>query len=101
MQLINNNQGIQISGYFDEIGTTGIRDVMVFEILRRKGKVNEDMESWTADPYDPSVKTGFLMNISEREQYDEIFPDHPLSVVRSLIRHLTGKKDIDSIKKAS
>lgn len=101
MQLYKNGNGVLISGYFDEAGTTGIREVMVFDLLRRKGKISEDMENWTADPYDKSVTSGFLMNRSEQKQYDDIFPEHPLTVVRNLIKHLTGNDDAEIMKKVS
>lgn len=92
MQLLCKGNGILISGYFNESGTTGIRDVMVFDLLRRKGEIKDDMESWTYDPYDATVANGFLMNRSEQEMYDEYFPEHPLTVVRNFIKYLIGDK---------
>lgn len=101
MQIVRDGQGINISGYFDEAGTTGIRDVMVFEMLRREGKITEDMDKWTADPLDPSVTKGFLMNRSEQEQYDAIFPEHPLTVARNFVRYMTNEDDACKIAMVS
>lgn len=101
MQLLHDRQGVYISGYFNEIGTTGIRDVMIFDMLRRKGEIKEDMENWTFDPYDSSITKGYLMNQSEYEMYDEIFPEHPLTVVRKLVKYLIGVRNTDSLAEVS
>lgn len=40
---------------------------------------------WFKDPYDPDWKMGFLMNTSENRMFDDAFPEHPLSMLRSLV----------------
>ena len=86
---------LNFQGYFDEINTTGMRDTMVFEIFRREqaGGENEDpFEGWTCDPYDEKIGKGALMNISEQERFDEMFPGFPLSMCRELVRFLNGEE---------
>ena len=43
---------------------------------------------WFRDPYDPEYRKGFLMNQSEKAELDSLFPEHPLSVARALIRYV-------------
>ena len=84
---------ISITGFFEEEGTTGIRDTTVYELCRRNGSVGSDNDpftGWKLDPYDCADKDGLMMNLSEQEQYDEHFPAHPLSMCRELIRTLLG-----------
>ena len=68
---------------------------MVFEMFRREqaGGENEDpFKGWTCDPYDEKIDKGALMNISEQERFDEIFPGFPLSMCRELVRFLNGEE---------
>lgn len=89
----------------NEVGMTGMRDSFVLNKLLGNGEVtfaNEGIENWFSDPYDPSLKDGTLMNKSEDEIYDEEFPDHPLTIARSLINEISKKiifkPEIDDIK---
>jgi len=73
-----------------EFGTTGVRDSLVMDMLMRQGAVqinpaSQQMEGWSADPYDPTFKSPLLANRSDDEQYDKQFPDHPLSGVRQCL----------------
>ena len=82
-----------IQGYFDEIGTTGIRDSIVLDHCVSEGIVRiegERIEGWAEDPYDPDIKEGALMNLSEGRELDEMFPGFPLSLCRELADALTG-----------
>ena len=88
MDIATKYGAIHLQGFFDEIGQTGLRDTMVFEKLQKEGVVTNGLEGWMADPYDLDNKKSYLMNLSEREEYDEMFPEHPLSVARSLIKGL-------------
>jgi hypothetical protein len=77
-----------------EHGTTGIRDTLVANELMDAGIVTIDVEAgdlrgWTQDPYDATLRDGPYPNLSESEAYDTRFPDHPLSRVRPLLRHLS------------
>lgn len=77
-----------LNASFMEQGETGMRDTVVYELLRRDGRVGENMEGWSVDPYDESYTEGFLMNVSECALYDEMFPLHPLSAERQLIKYI-------------
>lgn len=89
--LFGVNDAIHIQGYFDEGPTTGIRASMVMASLLRAGEVSIDhsdsettIRGWARDPYDASVRHGFLANRAEDRTYDAMFPLHPLSLARSL-----------------
>ena len=41
---------------------------------------------WAKDPYDDTIREGALMNLSEREEFDEQFPGFPLSMCREFVR---------------
>ena len=95
------NKWFKIQGFFEENGTTGTREAQIYEYCRRaevikieeiNGKIN--VIGWTEDPYDKNFTKGQLMNISERENVDQYFPNHPLSEARKLI-----KKIIECINK--
>lgn len=76
--------------YFTETGMTGIRESMVGVILANKGvlKLGEPDNGWNFDPYDPDIKTGARMNLSEKREYDAMFPGFPLSECRRLIKSI-------------
>lgn len=82
---------MQIQSFFDETGTTGVRDSMVYLLLSRQGEVKtteKGMEGWASDPYDPSYTRGVCMNCSERREFDAQFPQHPLSEMRRFAAEL-------------
>ncbi|MBO4380362.1 MAG: hypothetical protein J5784_05100 [Muribaculaceae bacterium] len=85
---------LRVKAFFDESGMTGQRDVMVFELMRREGKVviNDDgaITGWMKDPYDANISKSYLMNLSEDKRFDPLFPDHPLSQCRTLLQHLVS-----------
>lgn len=68
-----------------EHGFTGSREAVVAEKLLRTGQLHitdEGYRDWFADPYDPYYTAGTPMNRAEHPEYDHLFPDHPLSLVR-------------------
>ena len=74
-----------------ERGVTGIRDTVVFDSFMASIEDSEDFDpfkGWAKDPYDETVTTGALMNLSEDEKYDEKFPEHPLSRLRKYLRQI-------------
>lgn len=73
-----------IQAFFDEAGNTGLRDAFVYSRLQREGE-QELLDNWSYDPYDEEVTTGFLMTVAEKDEYDFMFPDHPLTTARSFI----------------
>ena len=86
-----------ISGSFDEAGMTGMRDSIGIELLAKaKEQAGEPVDmteilenDWFRDPYDPEYTKGFLMNRSEIAELDSMFPEHPLSLTRQLVRYVT------------
>ena len=79
---------MQLQGFFEEIGTTGMRDSLVFAALQNEGKIADDLNGWMQDPYDSSYEKGVRMNLSEKKEMDESFPEHPLSMARSLVQFI-------------
>ena len=85
-----------ISASFDEAGITGMRDSTAYALIlnaKRDAGDEIDVENfmencWFRDPYDPDYKKGFLMNLSEKPELDELFPEHPLSVARALVKYV-------------
>ncbi len=80
---------LNIQAYFDEIGTTGMRDSLVFELCRRENLIGNDdnpFVGWVRDPYDETITDGALMNLSEMERFDAQFPGFPLTMCREFIR---------------
>ncbi len=81
-----------VQAFFEELGTTGLRDTMVYSILRNEGKIgteDDPFAGWTRDPYDETYTKGALMNLSESEEYDKQFPGFPLTLCRELINCIT------------
>ncbi len=84
-----------INSNFAEEGMTGMRDsygyITFQQFLKQKHPdkaitSEEVLEQFYFDPYDKDIKTGFLMNVSEAELFDEKFPNHPLSEARKYIK---------------
>ena len=48
----------------------------------------DDVGVWASDPYDPFWKRGYLMTRAEHAEYDAMYPDHPLSAARGLVRYI-------------
>lgn len=73
-----------------EVGVTGMRDSTIFSKLLSEGKLKlEDgpiPNGWARDPYDSSINEGLLMNLSESEEFDDMFPQHPLTIIRSVMK---------------
>ena len=86
----------ELEGEFTEQGTTGVRDAIISQMLMNENIITlEDgkLKGWFKDPYDDSYKKGILMNLSEEEKYDQLFPDHPLSQARELINYIINKQE--------
>lgn len=77
-----------------EAGITGMRDSAISMKLVNSGEVEigeNGFIGWFADPYEPSATAGLLMNKSEDEKYDAQFPNHPLSLVRHMLRQIEAE----------
>ena len=44
------------------------------------------IEGLFADPYDPRYRGIILRSVADNEEYDDEFPDHPLSRLRSTLK---------------
>lgn len=86
----------QIQGFFTETGVTGMRDAAVMDLSRRAGLIrigDNGLEGWFVDPYDPTLTPadGYLLsNLGEAREYDDRFPDHPLSRAREFLDAVTA-----------
>jgi len=76
-----------------ECGTTGVREAVVTAELFNEGKL--DLQGyerfWAEDPYDKTycgVDRSVLRFLSDDEEYDSRFPDHPLTRVRAFLTEL-------------
>ena len=81
-----------------EIGTTGVRDSTVFELALKKGLVeisNKTVKGWMKDPYDENIDLPYMMNLSEKEEYDKMFPEHPLNRLRKYLLDVEKTISID------
>lgn len=82
-----------------ETDTSGDRIGAAVARMRREGHVVDideatgEIQGWAADPYDGSMASTTLYNPSDEHRYDEAFPDHPLSLTRSVLNHL-----VDSVQ---
>ena len=89
MHINMNEYSFNIQVFCDEVGMTGMRDSVVIQKLINEGTVKmPNMDGWFKDPYDNSFKKGLLMNLSEKPEYDAMFPNHPLSILRNIIKFL-------------
>lgn len=97
LDVIYGDAVLRVNAFFDEIGSTGIRDVNVLNILCYEGNISIDdkvkMSSWQQDPYDKNLVRPYLMNLSEKREYDAMFPDHPLSQCRALLQYIQQNEE--------
>ena len=82
----------------------GVREATVTNELLNSGTMSREEfhRAWAQHPYDPDYPRGAparLRFLSDAEEYDSRFPDHPLSVVRSVLaalpEQLTGRRSVD------
>lgn len=81
-----------------ESGMTGIRDTAVMTKFMQGGTFNQKLDDWGGwfiDPNGFGPQTPVMRNISEDEQYDQQFPNHPLSQLRSFLRRLEDSLSFD------
>jgi hypothetical protein len=74
-----------------EAGMSGLRESLVVEKLMQAGQLqitDEGYADWFADPYDPYYTLGTPMNRAEHPEYDDLVPEHPLTLVRHSLRVL-------------
>ncbi len=86
MHILVEGKAFAVQGFFDEFGITGVRDSMVFELMIRNKETDTELNGWARDPYDKNFNRKYLMNLSEEKRFDELFPEHPLTVCRNFIK---------------
>jgi hypothetical protein len=50
--------------------------------LAKEINVNLDPHAWICDPYDPEFDEVALHHLADQAQFDDLFPQHPLTLVR-------------------
>lgn len=73
-----------------ESGMTGIRESAVMAMLPTP-KIDENTKKiigWCTDPYDDSLEYDVMCNKADSREYDNQFPDHPLSRTRKFMNEL-------------
>jgi hypothetical protein len=76
-----------------EHSMTGMREAVITAELMNAGALTIEsyQQSWSQDPYKPDytgVDRSVLRFMSDDKKYDERFPTHPLSKVRSVLSSL-------------
>ncbi|MFT6151823.1 MAG: hypothetical protein ACJAY9_001219 [Flavobacteriales bacterium] len=82
-----------------EYGMTGVREAEITDSLLQNNELTLFEESyleWARDPYRKNFNEGLLMNLSEKEIYDSIYPNHALSKARKIINTIENNLDFDS-----
>ena len=89
-----------VDASFIEEGLTGTRDSIGFELFKKKLEnenpdhdysIEEVLKYYHRDPYDPTIESDFLMNVYESKEFDDIFPNHPLSELRAYLSWVLEK----------
>ena len=84
-----------------EPGITGIRDAVIFDREVINSLEDESFfDNWSQDPYDASIKSPLMRNRAESEEYDALFPDHPLSRTRSFLNQIQQTLQVEEQIKA-
>ena len=85
-----------------ETGMTGIRESAVMAMLPTP-EIDEQtnkMIGWCSDPYDKSLEYPVMCNKADALEYDNKFPDHPLSRTRKFMEQLPNIVNVtDKLRK--
>jgi hypothetical protein len=94
MERAGNHHRVVVS--WQEGPMTGAREAVLMSRLLQEGRIRlpkgrpppggAPLEGFVADPYDRAYTGPILRSLSDDEQYDALFPLHPLSRVRSQLR---------------
>jgi hypothetical protein len=91
----------QMTGVFGEKGATGYREAFLTPQLLSRGKIHLRkhpyyrrlftrssgyLKGWFVDPYDPKYRGTVLRSVADSEEYDELFPNHPLTRLRYTLK---------------
>ncbi|GGM08285.1 hypothetical protein ACFFX1_02080 [Dactylosporangium sucinum] len=76
-----------------ELGTTGFREALIM------GQLGPE-HAFLRSPYAPELTGGLPFLQADDERYDAMFPEHPLTLVRGLLRRLLPSVRLDEDFKA-
>lgn len=82
---------LSIVGSFEEAFETGVRHAVGTGIIAKNMEGGFSFDKCFCDPYDPEVKSGFLMHLTESQAFDKLFPSHPLSIARELVAFIAER----------
>lgn len=71
----------------DELGDIRRSVLDIYKLGSRDLKLEAD--EWVHDPFDSEIKDSYLMDWTEDEKYDELFPYSPLSELRGFVKYVT------------
>lgn len=77
-----------------ERGVTGMREAAVMTMRKTPPEFDEltgKLIGWEQDPYDPAHRGAFMRNLADDPQYDDQFPEHPLSKVRRYLSEISSE----------
>lgn len=77
-----------------ERGVTGMREAAVMSMRKTPPEFDEltgKLIGWEQDPYDPAHRGNFMRNLADDPQYDDRFPEHPLSKVRRYLGEISSE----------
>ena len=77
-----------INGSFHSTGEVGGTRYPLDVLRNGSSELKLESEEWQKDPYDETFTKGFLMDWTEDEKYDGMFPDHPLSELRRFVNYV-------------
>jgi len=90
-----------------EHGTTGVREAVVtsyllgagelaLPALKATGSAGTPIPGWFWDPYDPGYDGRVLHSLSDDVRLDALFPDHPLSRIRTSLARIQRSVEFDA-----
>jgi len=89
-----------------EYGMSGTREAEITDSLLENKELTPDgngYKEWANDPYKKEFEKGLLMNVSEKEVYDSLYPNHALSKARKLIntieKNLAFNDELKNLKR--
>jgi hypothetical protein len=91
----------------EERGVTGMREAIILDEKFNSGEIQLDpdggnISGWMNDPYDSARTSGLARCLADDEEYDQRFPNHPLSRVRHFLSVAEPSIRVsDAIKKAA
>ncbi len=97
VNLFSDKSILEVTGRSIEMGFLGYRDDVILQFGKEAGVFQDIGEhpnffDMDRDPYDPTVKEGYLMHISEEEGLDRLLPANGLSQLREVVMAIVDHK---------